>query len=38
MRRHKISKKHSKKLFTATASRTPAINYKSTPMRGGIRL
>lgn len=38
MRRQKISKKHSKKLFSKTASRSQSVNYRSAPMRGGIRL
>jgi len=38
MRRQKISKKKSKKLFSKTASKTQSINYRSTPMRGGIRM
>lgn len=38
MRRQKISKKRSKKLFSKTAARTNGRNYKTTPMRGGIRM
>lgn len=37
-RRMKISRKGSKKLFTATASRTHKKNVGTNPMRGGIRL
>lgn len=38
MRRHKISKKHSKHLFEKTAQRTRAKNLRATPMRGGFRI
>jgi hypothetical protein len=38
MRRHKMSNRHSKKLFSKTASRTHKKNLSSNPMRGGIRL
>jgi len=38
MKRHKISKKASKKLFSRTASKTNGRNYRTAPMRGGIRL
>jgi len=38
MRRKKIAKKVSKKLFRKTASGTQAINFKSAPMRGGFRI
>lgn len=38
MKRRPISRKHSKKLFSHTAAKTKAKNYKTTPMRGGIRL
>lgn len=37
-RRQKMSRKGSKKLFTATASRTHKKNVSGNPMRGGIRL
>lgn len=38
-KRHKVSRKGSKKLFTATASRTHVKNsLEAAPMRGGIRL
>ena len=37
-KRRKMSKRGSKKLFTATASRTPRINVAPRPMRGGTRL
>jgi hypothetical protein len=39
MRRHKMSRSHSKKLFSHTAARTHKKNLHSgNPMRGGIRL
>ena len=38
MKRRKVSKKGSKRLFTATADKTKAINVAPPPMRGGIRL
>ena len=38
MKRRKISRKGSKKLFTATASRTNRKNLRSVPMRGGFRI
>lgn len=38
-RRHKMSRHHSKKLFSRTASRTHKKNVPSRiPMRGGIRM
>jgi hypothetical protein len=37
-KRHKISSKKSKRLFTKTASRSNRRNYSAPPMRGGIRL
>jgi hypothetical protein len=36
--RKKLSRKGSKRLFTATASRAHGKNYLDAPMRGGIRL
>jgi hypothetical protein len=38
MKRHKMSGRHSKKLFSKTASRTHKKNMAGNPMRGGIRL
>lgn len=39
MRRHKMGKRHSRKLFSRTASRTHKRNMPTRlPMRGGIRL
>lgn len=38
MKRKQISSKKSKKLFTKTAMKTKAKNYRPNPMRGGIRL
>lgn len=37
-KRQKMSKRHSRKLFTKTASRTHGRNVHHNPMRGGIRL
>jgi len=37
-RRSKLSYGGSKRLFTATASKTNSMNVKPRPMRGGIRL
>lgn len=37
-KRHKMSSGKSKKLFSATASRTHQKNLGGAPMRGGIRL
>ncbi|WNK14600.1 MAG: hypothetical protein [Microvirus sp.] len=37
-RRHKMNKRHSKRLFSRTAARTHKRNVPSNPMRGGIRL
>lgn len=36
-KRHKMHKKHSRKLFTRTAMRTHTRNFAHSPMRGGIR-
>lgn len=38
MKRRKMTRKGSKKLFTATADKIKAINVAPPPMRGGIRL
>lgn len=38
MKRHKVSSAGSKRLFSATASRSHRKNFDSAPMRGGIRL
>lgn len=37
-KRRKMSRRGSKRYFTATASRTHYKNVKPRPMRGGIRL
>lgn len=37
MRRHKMSRRHSRKLFTRTARRIHKRNVHKHPMRGGIR-
>lgn len=38
MKRRKMTKKGSKRLFTATADKIKSINNAPPPMRGGIRL
>lgn len=38
MKRRKMSRSGSRRLFTATASRTNKRNISPAPMRGGIRL
>jgi len=38
MKRHKMGKKKSKRMFSKGASRTHGRNVRSSPMRGGIRL
>jgi len=38
MKRSKMSKGKSRKLFSKTASKTNSKNTRSAPMRGGIRL
>lgn len=38
MKRHKLSKKHSKKIFKKGAKKTKSVNIAPTPMRGGFRL
>lgn len=38
MRRHKMNKRKSKKMFSKGASRTHKKNINTNPMRGGIRL
>lgn len=38
MKRHKMSRRHSKKLFRRTASRTHKKNLRAVPMRGGFRI
>lgn len=38
MKRKRMSRSGSKSYFSATASKSPAINYRGAPMRGGIRL
>lgn len=37
-RRHKISRRGSKRLFSKTALRTRAKNLRTSPMRGGFRI
>ncbi len=37
-KRRKLSRKGSKRLFTATADKIKAVNTAPPPMRGGIRL
>jgi len=38
MKRYKMNKSSSKKLFSRTAARTHSKNVRGVPMRGGIRL
>lgn len=38
MKRKKLTKSHSKKLFSKTASKTHKKNVAPNPVRGGIRL
>lgn len=38
MRRHKMNRGKSRRLFSRTASRTHVRNLGASPMRGGIRL
>ena len=38
MRRSKMSRRRSRKLFSRTASRTNARNLRAVPMRGGFRI
>lgn len=37
-RRHKLSRKASKRIFRKGASRTKTLNIRATPMRGGFRI
>lgn len=37
-RRHKLSRKASKRIFRKGASRTKVLNTRATPMRGGFRI
>lgn len=37
-KRHRMSKRYSRKLFSKTANRTHRRNAHVSPMRGGIRL
>lgn len=38
MKRHKLSKKKSKRMFRKGADKVKAINVKPIPMRGGFRI
>ena len=38
MRRHKVSSKRSKRMFTRNAMKTHKKNTQANPMRGGYRL
>lgn len=38
MRRKRLSKKYSKKMFTKHGKKTHKKNLRANPMRGGIRL
>lgn len=37
-RRHKMSRRTSKKVFRKGAVRTKSVNLRATPMRGGFRI
>lgn len=37
-KRHKMSKRQSKKVFKKGSVRTKSINLRATPMRGGFRI
>lgn len=37
-RRHKLSRKASKRIFRKGVSRTKVLNTRATPMRGGFRI
>lgn len=37
-KRHAMSKKTSKKMFTNTAKKTNVMNLRAIPMRGGFRI
>lgn len=36
--RNKVNKNKDRRVFSKTASKSKAINYSASPMRGGIRL
>lgn len=38
MKRRKLSKKKSKRIFRRGANKTKSINLRATPMRGGFRI
>ena len=38
MKRHKLNKKLSKKIFKKGANKTKAVNVAPRPMRGGFRI
>lgn len=38
MKRKRLSRSGSRKLFTATADKTKSINLRAVPMRGGFRI
>lgn len=38
MRRHRMSRRKSRKLFSKTAGRTRRKNHRAVPMRGGFRI
>lgn len=38
MKRHKLSRKSSRKVFKKGSKKTKAVNISATPMRGGFRL
>lgn len=38
MRRHRMSRRHSRKVFSRTAGATQSLNLRAAPMRGGFRI
>lgn len=38
MKRRKLSKKKSRRIFRKGANKTKSINLRATPMRGGFRI
>lgn len=38
MKRHRISRRKSKKIFKKGAKKVKSINIRATPMRGGFRI
>lgn len=38
MKRHSISKRRSRKVFSKTATKTRSLNLRAVPMRGGFSI